>query len=103
MLLKHWSARNFWALLITAVVSLCIFAVTFLTYFEAHRNHLVVGYNPAIFGSFAFFVSMTLVGYWVFVEEDSSLRFAKALGAALVETIAFCFLLLFLLLNTLGS
>lgn len=60
-------------------------------------------YLPAVLGVGAFVALMAALNYVVLANNPTLLRLSKALGIALIEAVLFFFLLLFLIVNTLGS
>lgn len=84
-------------------LSLFIFVATYFTYFSRHQSHAPGSYLPLTVGISAFFALMCWLNYLVSSSPSVPVRLAKAGGIALAESTVFLFLLLFLLLNTLGA
>ena len=92
-----------WLIPLAIVGSLSIFVATFLAYSFAHSTHRVAGYTPAILGVLAFAFLMTVISYLSLPGAISWVRFFTAVGIAIVESAAFCYLFVLQLLNTFGS
>lgn len=88
---------------IGVALSLLIFVATFFTYFSRHQSHAPGSYLPLALGIGAFFSLMSWFNYLVFSAPSVRVRLAKAGSIALAESTVFLVLLLFLLLNTIGS
>ena len=88
---------------IGVVLSLLIFVATYFTYFSRHQSHAPGSYLPLAVGVGAFFALMSWFNYMAFPSPSVPVRLAKAGGIALAESTVFLFLLLFLVLNTIGS
>jgi|GEM_PF-2197373 len=92
-----------WLIPLSIVGSLSIFASTFLTYSLAHSDHRVGSYTPAILGVLSFAILMTSISYLSLPGPRSWVRFFTAVGIAILESMAFYFLLMLQLVNTFGS
>lgn len=88
---------------LSVVLSLAIFVGTYFTYFSRHLSEAPGSYLPLAFGIGLFFSLMSWFNYFVFSSPSVPVRLAKACGIALAESAVFIFLLLFLVLNTVGS
>ncbi len=96
-------SQSTWLVLAAVILSLSIFAATYFQYFMRHETGSTGSYAPLTIGVASYFVLMCALHY---LGNPSSLplsRLAKAVAIALIETFAFVFLLMLLLLNTLGS
>jgi hypothetical protein len=85
------------------ILSLGIFAGTFWAYIARHQIHAPGSYVPLAMGMSSFSGLMAFLNYSALPLQAVSSRLAKAVGIALIETIAFLVLLPLLLLNTIGS
>ncbi len=92
-----------WFIPLASVGGLCIFTATFLAYSSAHAAHRVAGYTPAILGLLCFAILMTVINYLSLPGPKDWLCFGTAFGIAILESAAFCFLFIVLLLKTFGT
>jgi len=88
-----------WFIPLASVGSVCIFVATFLVY----ADHRAAGYTPGILGLLLFFALMTGLTYLSLPGPRDRLNLYTAIGIALLESAAFGYLFLFLLVNTFGS
>lgn len=88
---------------LSVVLSLVIFVGTYFTYFSRHLSETPGSYLPLSLGIGLFFALMSWFNYLVISSPSVRVRLAKAGGMALAESAVFLFLLMFLLLNTVGS
>jgi hypothetical protein len=101
--MSNQSTANALLIAIGVVLSLSIFVSTFFTYFSRHQAHIEGSYVPIEIGTLAFLGLMTWINFLALARHSQWSFLAKVIGISLVETIVFVFLLLFLLLNTVGS
>ena len=90
-------------LAISVASSLLIFVATYFIYFSRHQSEVAGGYMPLAVGIGAFFSLMSWFNYLALPSQSFQVRLAKAGGIALAESVVFLILLLFLVLNTIGS
>lgn len=86
-----------------AILSLLIFAVTYFTYYFRHQSGAPGSYLPLVVGMGAFFALMSWFNYFSSPSLSVLVRLLKAVGIALAESVLFFFLLLLLVLNTIGA
>jgi len=96
-------ARPMWLQLAAVILSLSIFVAIYLQYFTRHETGPGIGYSPLAIGAGSYFVLMCALNYLGYSSSPTPFRLAKAIGVALIEGIVFVFLVMFLILNTLGS
>jgi hypothetical protein len=101
--MSNQSTANALLIAIGVVLSLSIFVGTFFTYFSRHQAHIAGSYVPIGIGTFAFLGLMTWINYFALTRHPQGIFLAKLIAISFVETTVFVFLLLFLLLNTIGS
>lgn len=88
---------------LAVVVGLLIFVGTYFAYFYRHQIQAPGSYVPLAVGIGAFFCVMLWLNYVALASQSASARLIKAGGIAIAEAGAFFMLLLFLVLNTIGS
>ena len=89
--------------LLGIVLSLGIFAATYFVYFSLHRANAPGSYLPIAIGPGLYFVLMYALNYLGMSTHPSWGRVTRAAGITLAETGVFIILMMFLLLNTIGS
>ena len=97
------ASRSAWLHVIAVILSLGIFTATFLAYFERHEMHAPGSFLPMILGCSSFFVTMCALLYLGTPSRTTARRIAIAVSVALGETVVFLNLVMFLLVNTIGS
>lgn len=102
---KFKSSANSLAILmpVGVVMALCIFVGTFFNYFSRHKMLAPGSYTPLLIGVCLFFGLMVVLSYLSSPTQEIPIRIAKAVSIALAVTAVFFLLLLFLVLNTIGS
>ena len=89
--------------LLGIVLSLGIFAATYYLYFSLHRANAPGSYLPIAIGPGVYFVLMYALNYLCMSTHPSWGRVARAAAITLTETTVFVIIMMFLLLNTIGS
>jgi hypothetical protein len=89
-----------WLPTATAVASIAVFAPTTFVYFAAHRKGEAGGYVPFFAGTLFF---SAVVGIATFVSAPDRVRVWGLVATVLISAAAFAIILLFILLNVLGS
>ena len=84
-------------------LSLVIFVATYYTYFSRNQLHISGGYLPLVIGVTSFSGLMFWLNYFALCSHKPLARFVKAASVSLGLTVVFIFMLLFLILNTIGS
>ncbi len=90
-------------LVLGVVTSLCVFVATYFIYVSQQHDHLQGSYLPIAVGSAVFSATMIWLNYVALSSQTTLVRFAKAFGLAMLQAAIFIGLMLFLLLNTIGS
>jgi hypothetical protein len=85
------------------LTGLCAFVGIFFAYLDRHQTHAAGTYLPLAVGVGIFFVAMCTLAYLVGASGSSRQRIVRAAVIALLETIIFFNLLMFLMVNTFGE
>ena len=93
---------KFWPVPVALLTAIAIFAGTYYAYAERHRLQEEGSPLPGVIGLGLFAITMTFLTDRLLPEEGKR-RSLILVGVVAGETAAFFFILLFLLLNTLGS
>ena len=97
------SASTTILLSVGVTLSLGIFLATYFTYFSRYQLHVSGSYLPLVFGVISFSGLMFWLNYLALGSHKPLARFVKAASFSLALTVVFIFMLLFLILNTIGS
>ena len=89
-----------WLPTVTAVASIAVFGATIFVYFAAHREGVPAGYLPFFGGALSF---AAVVGTATYASAPDGTRVRGSVAAILISAAAFGIILLFILLNMLGS
>ena len=103
MSIKQRRSLQYWLVPLAGIGTLCTFSATFFAYSNAHANHSIAGYTPAIIGLLFFFILMAVLSYLSIPGPRDKLHFVTSIGIALLESAVFGFLFLLLLIKTFGS
>ena len=96
--------RHVVPLLLTGIaLSLYLFFGTYFAYLSHHGADGPGSYVPLAIGTSVFLGLMVWLHYLGSSSQVLLVRIAKAVGFAIFETVAFLFLFLVLVINTLGS
>lgn len=95
--------RLMWPIPLAVSIALLVFVGTFFAYADRHANELPGSYIPAVLGGFIFVVAMCVINYLASSDDDVVVCLAKAVIYAVIEGVIFFFLLMFLMLNFIGS
>jgi hypothetical protein len=92
-----------WLLPVAILGGLFIFSATFFAYASAQSEQRPGSYAPAIVGISLFAIFSASLSYYSLSGPRDIIRLLTAIGIAVLESAAFGFLLLFLLVNSFGS